>query len=214
MAYGQGLGSGTSGLTSWSERGGVGVLVSPAGGGTRRGSEGGEVAMSVEMAAALLPFLEEAGEGTGVRLVGAKLDRVDTGGADGARPICLGLGLAHGEAGAAAFVAGINFHQFAGFGVFEDESSEGGEFEFIAIGDLDGHEVMAAGDLTEAAADGLSEEIREQDHDGAAREDSEEEVEGLGEVGASLGGLVEEDFADDAEDVAAAFIGCDKLLDL
>ena len=189
------------------------------------------------MAFAAFTGFEEAPEGGGVRLVGAQLDGIDAGGSEEAAQFFLGFGLALGENGAFARIAGIDFDDLAGFGVFEDEIPERWEFEFEAIDNLDGDDIMAAVGLAESGIGSLAEgfrkndtapqvshdvgasgvalakKIREDDGDGAMGSDLVKEVEGLIKIGAAEGGLEEKDFADDAQDMAPAFAGRNKFFD-
>ena len=175
------------------------------------------------MAAAFFARFEEAAEGGGVGLVGEDLDGVHAGVAEEAEDFGLRFGLAGLEQGAIALAGGVDFYDVAGLGVLQDKPAERRKFAFVTVGDEDGDDVVAAVGLTErgegeafhvvGARAVAEEEVGEDDDDGAMGGDAAEEFEGLVDVGGVVLRLEEKNFADDAQDVAAAFAGRDVFLD-
>ncbi len=81
---------------------------------------------ALAVTAALFAGFKEFAEGRGVGLIGADFDGVHVGGAKEAEEIGLVLGAAVGEGGEFAAVVGVDFDDFAGFGVGEDEAPSAG----------------------------------------------------------------------------------------
>ena len=154
-----------------------------------------------------------------VGFAGAEFEGIDASLAGGAAELVhaflgeTGEGLADGVAG------GVDFHDLAGFGVFKGDEAKVGELLFVAVAEVEEDEVVAFVGEAELAAEALEgvgglDEVGEDEDDGAAALDVVAEVEGGGDVGAAARGGVGEDFADDAEDVVAAFGGGEVLFDL
>src|SRR4051812_22621869 len=104
---------------------------------------------------------EKLSQRGGIGLVGAELDRIDAGSAEHARDVGLCFGLALGKCGAFAGVTGADFDNLAGFGVFQHEAAERGQFEFAGIGDLHGHDIVTAIRLAQHREGGLRERFEQ-----------------------------------------------------
>ena len=55
-----------------------------------------------------------------------------------------------------AGVARVHFDHLAGLGVLQHQPAERGHFQFVAVGDLDGHDVVPAVGLAQRGEGGLS----------------------------------------------------------
>src|SRR5688572_30201270 len=95
------------------------------------------------MAAAFFAGLEKLGERPRVVFVGFQLDRVDRRGAKEPAQFLARLALALAKRVESPLIAGIHLDDFASLGVFQDKKTKGGQFQFEAIDDLDGDDVMA-----------------------------------------------------------------------
>src|SRR2546423_6241328 len=126
-----------------------------AAGGTIRAEE--LVFIHSTMTAAALPHFKESAQRGGVGLVGAQLDGINSGRAEQFEELGLGLELSLREGHALPFIAGVDFDHFAGFGVLQDEPSQGGQFLLETVGDLDGDQVVPAIGLAKDGEGGLAE---------------------------------------------------------
>jgi len=117
--------------------------------------------------AALFARFKKFCEGGAVRLIGAQLDGINAGAAENFQQVGLRLGLALREGQAFAEFGGVDLDDFAGFGVLQNQAADGGQFEFKAVGDLNGDDVMAAIGLAQRREGGEGERLR-QDQAGLA----------------------------------------------
>ena len=117
------------------------------------------------------------------------------------------------------WVVGIDLDKFSRLGVFEGDPAYVGDFVFPGIGQEDAGEVVpAAGQAKDAEGVFLGlvfprEEVAEEEDDGFAPLDLVEVLEGGREVCPLPFRLEKENFADEAEDVLAAFGRADEFLD-
>ena len=95
------------------------------------------------MTTALLPRLKKSTQRAGVWLIGAQLDRVNPRRAKQFEEFGLRFGLPLRESRAFALIARVDLDHFAGFGVFQNQAAQRGEFKFETVRDLHGHHIMA-----------------------------------------------------------------------
>src|SRR6266571_6758382 len=185
-------------------------------------------------AAAFARFKEPAQRG-GVGLIGAQLNEIDAHRAEQALQFLLRLGLASGEGGPFAGVTGVDLQDLAGFGILKHEPAQRRHFQFVSVGDVHAHDVVAAIGLSQRRIRGLGEaqrggqarareagggsgtmrfeKIRKHHRNGPMRSDATQELQRGVQVRAAPLRLVKEDFTDNPQDVAAAFARRHELLD-
>ena len=90
------------------------------------------------------PVLEKFAQGRRVRFVRAELNGVHARRAKLPREVVALFFLPQRKGIAAAGVAGVDFDNFTRFGVFQNQTAERGQFQFVAVRDLHGHDVVLA----------------------------------------------------------------------
>jgi hypothetical protein len=114
-----------------------------------------------------LTGFEKAAQSRRIRRVRAQLDGIDTGRLKEAAKISLGAFLALPENPTLAFIAGVDFDDFAGLGVLQNEITQRRQFRLVTIGDLDGDDVVLAIGLAQSRGGSLAEGFGK--HDATAK---------------------------------------------
>src|SRR5688572_1194587 len=109
------------------------------------------------MAHTALPCFEKAAERAGVWGAGAQLNGIDFRGEEKLPELALRFILSFGKCLSLARVARVNLDHFAGFSVAQEKVTEAGKFQFEAIDDLDGDDVVLAVGLFERGGRSLPE---------------------------------------------------------
>src|SRR5439155_10010524 len=181
------------------------------------------------MTAAPLPGFKKSAQRAGVRLVGAQLNRINARRAKQFQQLGLRSGLALGEGNALPFIRRVHLDDFTRLRVLQNQPAERGQLQLEAVGDLDGDQVVAAIGLAQDSErrlaerfrqDGLApqmrvdfrtgrrrltKKIRQNDHNGPMGGDLEQKFQRAVQVGPASRWRVEENFANDAQDVLPAF---------
>ncbi len=114
-----------------------------------------------------------------------------------------------------SLTACINHLLLPRLGIMHLQETDVGQLGNTLVIDLNGYDVVLVGCDGEGLQEGmLVEEVAQHEGDASPLDGSRHVLKGEGDVRLLALGLVVEEFADDIEDVLAAFLGWDELLDL